>query len=164
VMKKLAGTIISVILLLVADQCTKYLAVQHLKDQNPVVLIKYTLELHYLENRGAAFGSLQGRQVLLLIITAIVLIGLIVVYLKMPSNRRFLPLRMTVILLFSGAVGNMIDRIMNHYVVDFIYFKVINFPIFNVADCYVTIAAVLLAVLILFVYEEEELQFWSRSK
>jgi signal peptidase II len=163
-MKKLAGTIISVILLLVADQCTKYLAVQHLKDQNPVVLIKNTLELHYLENRGAAFGSLQGRQVLLLIITAIVLIGLIVVYLKMPSNRRFLPLRMTVILLFSGAVGNMIDRIMNHYVVDFIYFKVINFPIFNVADCYVTIAAVLLAVLILFVYEEEELQFWSRSK
>ena len=67
-------------------------------------------------------------------------------------------------MLAAGAVGNLIDRMRYSYVVDFLYFKLIDFPVFNVADCYVTVGAVLLAVLILFVYKEEELGFLSLKK
>ena len=58
----------------------------------------------------------------------------------------------------------MIDRISRQYVVDFLYFKLINFPIFNVADCYVTVGVILLAILILFVYKEEDFDFLARKK
>ena len=72
-----------------------------------------------------------------------------------------MPLRITLVLLTAGAIGNMIDRVYHNFVVDFLYFKLINFPIFNVADCYVTIAMGLLIVLILFYYTDEELNFKS---
>ena len=64
----------------------------------------------------------------------------------------------------AGAVGNMIDRIGQGYVVDFLYFKLINFPIFNVADCYVTISAFLLILLVFFYYREEEMACFSLHK
>ena len=65
------------------------------------------------------------------------------------------------VLIFSGAIGNMIDRIRLSYVVDFFYFVLIDFPIFNMADIYVSVACVLLAVLLLFVYKDEDLEFIS---
>lgn len=72
------------------DQFTKYLAVQHLKDQMPVVLWKNVLELSYLENRGAAFGIFQGKQWPLIIFTVIVLILIIYFYLmRIPSEKHF---------------------------------------------------------------------------
>ena len=64
-------------------------------------------------------------------------------------------------LIAAGAIGNMIDRIRFDYVVDFIYFVLINFPIFNVADIYVTVSTVILVILLLFVYKEEDLSFIS---
>jgi signal peptidase II len=135
-----------------------------LKGENPIQLIKGVLEFRYLENCGAAFGSMQGRQMLLLIVTAVVLAGLILGFRKIPKERRFFPLRLTFLLLFAGAIGNMIDRLLHQYVVDFIYIKWIDFPIFNVADCYVTVAAAMLIVLVVFVYKEEELSFWGGGK
>ena len=86
---------------------------------------------------------------------------MIYVYVKLPEQKRYMPLKATVILLFSGAIGNMVDRICRKYVVDFLYVKVIDFPIFNVADCYVTIAAIALIILIMFVYQEDELSFFN---
>ena len=68
---------------------------------------------------------------------------------------------MIVILIASGAIGNMIDRIRLEYVVDFFYFVLINFPIFNMADIYVSVACVLLSIVMLFVYKEEDLDFLS---
>lgn len=64
----------------------------------------------------------------------------------------------------AGALGNFIDRTLQGYVIDFFYFKWINFPIFNVADIYVTTAVILLLVLVLFYYKEEELDFIGRKK
>ena len=64
----------------------------------------------------------------------------------------------------SGAIGNFIDRVRFGYVRDFIYFKLINFPVFNVADCYVTISVAIFIVLILFVYKENEFDFLSFKK
>ena len=85
-------------------------------------------------------------------------------FIRLPEGRRFLPLRLVGTLLTAGAIGNMIDRTLNSFVVDFLYFKLIDFPVFNVADCYVTVGAALLAVLILFYYKEEELGFIKAPK
>ncbi len=153
-----------VILLIALDQWTKLLAVQHLKGQKPFVILDGIFELHYLENRGAAFGILQGQKGIFLLCTAFVLAVLCFYYHRMPPEKRYIPLRIVGVLLGAGAVGNLIDRMSQSYVVDFLYFKLIDFPVFNVADCYVTVGAVLLAVLILFVYREDELTFFSLKK
>ena len=158
--KFVSGAAISICLLLL-DQYTKYLAILHLKGKKAIPLITEIFELQYLENRGAAFGSFQGKQLLLLAVTFLALLLMIYVYVKLPEQKRYMPLKATVILLFSGAIGNMVDRICRKYVVDFLYVKVIDFPIFNVADCYVTIAAIALIILIMFVYQEDELSFFN---
>ena len=163
-MKKILYSIVAVGLRLAVDYYTKALAVLHLKNQNAVELTRGIFELRYLENRGAAFGALQGRQMFLLLCTAVVLIYLIYAFIRIPAKKKYVPLWFTMVLLFSGAVGNMIDRISRQYVVDFLYFKLINFPIFNVADCYVTVGVILLAILILFVYKEEDFDFLARKK
>lgn len=155
-----------VALLTFLDQWTKRLAVLHLKDQEPFVLIKGVFELNYLENRGAAFGIFQGQRVVFLLCTLVILGLVAVCYCRLPEDKRFHPLRLTGMLLAAGAIGNMIDRAANSFVVDFLYFKLIDFPVFNVADCYVTVGAALLALLILFYYKEDELSFLfgKRSK
>lgn len=139
------------------DQYTKLLAVRHLKDQNPIHIIRGVFQLHYLENRGAAFGMMQNQKVLFLVFGVLVLAFVSYLYVKMPHTNRFLALRICMLAIVSGAAGNMIDRIRLNYVVDFFYFELINFPIFNVADIYVTLAAIGLVLLVLFYYKEEEI-------
>ena len=156
--------ILAAVLLTALDQWTKYLAVLHLKGQSPIVLWDGVFELYYLENRGAAFGILQGQKAVFLICTAVVLVLIAFYYNRLPEGRRYTLMRVVAVLLAAGALGNLIDRMRYSYVVDFLYFKLIDFPVFNVADCYVTVGAVLLAVLILFVYKEEELGFLSLRK
>ena len=146
------------------DQFTKHLAVVHLKGQKPVVLIKGVFEFYYSENRGAAFGMLQGRQGFFFLIAAAVILAVLWAVYRMPAGRRYLPLMCSLFLLVSGAVGNMIDRLTQKYVVDFLYFKLINFPIFNVADCYVTIGAACLVFLIMFYYKDEDMACFSLKK
>ena len=151
-------------LLIALDQWTKALAVKYLMNQQPFVIWDGVFELHYLENRGAAFGILQGQKVIFLICTVLVLAVLAFYYNRMPLEKKYQPLRAVGVLLGAGAVGNLIDRMVQSYVVDFLYFKLIDFPIFNVADCYVTAGAILLAILIFFVYKDEELGFLSLKK
>ncbi len=156
--------LIGTVLLVAFDQWTKLLAVRHLMGQAAVPILDGVFELHYLENRGAAFGILQGQKGIFLLCTALVLVVLAFYYNRMPVTGRFRLLRLVGVLLSAGAVGNLIDRMQHSYVVDFLYFKLIDFPIFNVADCYVTVGAVLLAAAILFVYKEDELGFLSLRK
>ena len=162
------GALLLCVLLIAADQATKLLAVARLKDQAPFVLLPGVLELRYLENRGAAFGILQGQKIFLVLFTGLLSALIIYFYFRVPEGKRHLPVRIFLIMLFSGAIGNFIDRCRLDYVIDFIYFKLIDFPIFNVADCYVTIAVILFAIAILFAYKEEEMDFlfhpFSREK
>ena len=143
------------------DQGTKALAVRYLMNQTPVVLMEGVFQLHYSENRGAAFGLLQGKQFFFFLITLLVLGAAAYMVWHMPPVKRFFPMWFALLLVASGAVGNMIDRVSQGYVVDFLYFNLINFPIFNVADCYVTVGAFLLVVLIFFYYREEEMACFS---
>ena len=147
------------------DQLTKYIAALKLKGQPPYILIDGIFELRYLENRGAAFGMMQDMRVVLAAGALLVCGAVIYLYLRMPENRRYLPLRICAVLLCAGAVGNMIDRVRLGYVIDFFYFRLIDFPIFNVADCYVVAACIVFALLVLFYYrEEDDFSFLSRKK
>lgn len=148
--------VVGSVLLLLGDHLTKLLAIRHLKDQNPFVLWKGVFEFRYHENRGAAFGILQGKQLFLFIVTSLILLAILYAWYRMPLQKRYHWMRFCLLLLVGGALGNMVDRLSQGYVVDFLYFSLINFPIFNVADCYVTVAAVLLAILILFYYTKED--------
>ena len=156
--------LISVTLLTGLDQWTKYLAVRHLKDQADIPLIPNVLYLHYLENRGAAFGMMQEKQLFFFLIAVLVLGAVAYLIYKMPSDGKYRPLAVCLMMISAGAVGNMIDRVSQGYVVDFLYFKLINFPIFNVADCYVTIGAACLVFLIMFYYKDEDMACFSLKK
>lgn len=152
--KILAGCAVLVLL----DQLTKLWAVSALKVHGPVPLVKGVLELLYVENRGAAFGILQDRQWFFLLTGMVVMAALFYVLPRIPSERRFLWGRLCLYLVGAGAVGNMIDRFVRGYVVDFIYFKLIDFPVFNVADIYVTVATVCLGALLVFYYKDEDFE------
>lgn len=153
--------LVSFIILTFFDQLTKWLAVVKLKNQEPIVIWKGVFNLEYLENRGAAFGILQDKQ-FLFVFGAILCVCLIAfAYGKMPHTSRYYLLRVCCVLVCAGAVGNLIDRIRQNYVVDFFYFELINFPVFNVADCYVVIACFLFAFSMFFYYKEDELGCFS---
>ena len=151
--KQLVVGLLSAILLVVLDQVTKHLAVLHLKKASSFSLIPEVFELSYLENHGAAFGILQNKRGFLLVITICILAAIIFFYRKIPAQKRFLPLHIAMILVAAGALGNMIDRMVHGYVVDFLYFSCIRFQIFNIADCFVVIAAVIAVILIGFYYK-----------
>ena len=148
----------------VLDQLSKRWALANLGDHEPVPLIPGVLEFLRIENRGAAFGILQGRMEFFYLITAVVAAGILYVIFKLPEERKFLPLLVTLAFLLAGAAGNLIDRAFRQSVVDFIYFKPIDFPVFNVADIYVTCSTFALVLLILRFYEDEDFAFLSRKK
>lgn len=143
------------------DQYTKYFAITCLKDKPAYNIIDGVLELNYLENKGAAFGMLQNQKPFFIFVAVVILGAIGYVILKMPDKKKYRILHLLLSLIAAGAIGNMIDRIRYDYVVDFIYFVPINFPIFNVADIYVTVSTVALVILLLFVYQESDLNFIS---
>lgn len=145
--------------LIAVDQATKLAAAHFLKGNDPVSLIPGVFEFFYLENRGAAFGMFKGRQLLLAVLALLIsfFAGRACVKL-LPQERKYLPLRIVCVMLSAGALGNMIDRIWHHYVIDFLYFSLIRFPVFNVADVYVCVSCAMLLLLVLFYYKDEDLQ------
>lgn len=137
------------LILIAADQYTKYLAANNLVD-NSINIFNW-FKLTYVENSGAAFGMLAGKQTFFIVLTA----GVLVVFSAYVINHRleFNTLeKIALTLFFSGAVGNFIDRLMNAYVIDFIsvrLFNVYDFPVFNMADTYISISAVLFIIIVI---------------
>lgn len=146
--------------LVILDRITKEWAVAVLKDGQDIILIKNVFQLHYLENRGMAFGMLQNQQIFFYIMTVIIILIALYMLVRTPLNKRYIPILIVIILIISGAFGNLIDRASQQYVVDFLYFSLIDFPIFNVADCYVTVGCFAVILLMLF-YKDEELSIYS---
>lgn len=127
-----------------ADQVTKYLAATYLTRVPTVPLIEGVLHLTYVENEGAAFGILKDKPWIFLVSSTVliaVLLGLLLSK-KLP-NRLY---EWGVLLVISGGIGNMIDRLSLRYVVDFIDFRLINFAVFNGADSFVCVGAGILAL------------------
>lgn len=153
--------VILVVLLVVLDQFTKYLACEYLQDKPAFKIIDGILELNFLKNSGAAFGMLQNQKVFFILVAVLILIIIAYVLFRMPDDKKYNVMHFLLVLIASGAAGNMIDRVRQDYVVDFIYFVIINFPIFNVADIYVTVSTFLFVVLFLFYYNENDFSFLS---
>ena len=149
--------ILLMLVLVAADQIAKRLAYVYLKKQPSISLIPGVLELHYLypENRGIAFGMFQG---------SILFLGVIVyAWIHIPKERFYLPLLMIAAVLSSGALGNFIDRFFRGYVIDFIYFSLINFPVFNLADIYVVVSGILLILFVCTKYRDDDFSFLGRK-
>lgn len=141
-------------IIIALDQITKYLVVKNIGLTEAVTLIPKMLDLVYVKNTGAAFNILSGRIGLLSIISLLFSVGVIwYMIAKKPKNRLLVT---SVMLLFAGAVGNMIDRIFRGFVVDFIKTVFIEFPVFNVADIAITVGAVMLIVYLLFFENRKE--------
>ena len=143
--------------LLLLDQLTKRIVLNTLTKVDTVALIDGIFHLTYCENRGAAFGIMQNRVWFFVVVTVAVFVAVIWYMIKYKPKNKWLNFSLT--LLMGGALGNFVDRIFRGYVVDFLDFRLINFPIFNVADCFVVIGAILLAYHIIFSeYEKEKKQ------
>ena len=152
----LVAGVIGLILLLSLDQLSKLAVSFFLKGSEAFVLIPGVFELRYLENQGAAFGMLEHMQWIFILFALAVTAASAVFYLRMPKTAHYRPLRILCVVLGAGALGNMVDRIAHGYVIDFFYFKLIDFPIFNMADIYVCVSTAILLLLILFYYREED--------
>ena len=150
-----------IVVLIALDQITKYAAVAFLMGSGPFVIIDNVLELLYVENRGAAFGIMNGMRGFFLILAPLISLILLAASARLPKDRLYLPLKATFACIIAGALGNFIDRLVNGYVVDFIYFMPIDFPVFNVADIYVTCSAFALIYLVMFRYTDDDLKVFS---
>lgn len=168
---------ILLIVLIALDQITKLLAGINLNGTNGFTIINKVFKLQYLENQSAAFSIdpvtllnnvfhfkafenpavfLRTKMIFFVILTAVVLGIIIWIYTKIPNDKRFRLLNITIEVFVAGAIGNCIDRIWHNYVIDFLYFELIDFPIFNVADIYVTCSAIAAVILLLFYYKEDD--------
>jgi len=151
------------LLLVFIDQITKYFARISLKG-TPKAIWDGVFELHYHENRGSIWGILQGKVDILLIASLFIFVLLIYVYIRMPKTKEYFPLFWVLTVMLAGAIGNTIDRLFFGFVTDFLYVKLINFPIFNIADCYLTVCAFLTVLLVFTKYKDDEFTFLSLKR
>lgn len=148
----------------VLDRATK-IAATGLKGTSDFILIPGVLQFHYLENTGAAFSLLNGQFTFFFIVTPVLCALILFVLAKLPyDNKRYFPLWIIGFLMLAGALGNLVDRICYRYVIDFIYFSLINFPVFNVADIYVTCGIIVFVLLYIFYYKDNELEGFIHKK
>ena len=153
--RRFAACILIGIILVFLDQYTKYLAETFLKPKGYVTVIPGVLELRYLENRGAAFGMLQNRQWIFVVFAICCVILCCWYVFRLAAEDRHLASAVCLSVLAAGASGNLIDRVARGSVIDFIYFSLIHFPVFNVADICVSVSTIVLVFLVLFYYKED---------
>lgn len=141
---------------IVLDQLSKYLVATFIKGNKPLVIIEGLLSFVYIENRGAAFGILQNKKWFFVLVTIISLAALLYAFLfyykKMSTW-----LIVSLALILGGTIGNFIDRMRLSYVVDFISVRIMNrfdFAVFNLADAFIVIGAIMLIIYIMFVETE----------
>ena len=144
-------------LLSALDQLTKYMITSKFVLYESKTIIKNVFSLTYIHNEGMAWGMFQGKQLFFLIITTFMLVLTFYVYNNIASKKEFTPVKICLVFLTSGAIGNLIDRVTLGYVIDFLHFELFDFPVFNVADIFVTVSMIVLFVLIAFLYSDDDL-------
>ena len=145
--------------IVIADQVTKYLTVANIPLYADVPFIPGLLQLTYVQNTGAAFSSFEGQQWLVALVFLVFTAGILYEYFKKPMPFTALE-RWCIAAIYAGGLGNMIDRLRLGYVVDMIETTFIDFPVFNVADCFITCGCILLMIH-LFLFNKE---FWKEEK
>ncbi len=158
-MKERMKHLLLFILIVGVDQAVKFWVRSTLMNQEPLVIIPKVLSLQYHENTGAVWGIMSGQVQFLSIFTLIILILISYLYFKIPQTKRLSALRVIAVFILGGAAGNLIDRFLLGHVVDYIYFEIIDFPLFNVADSCLTVSCILLFILAIFYYKDEDFAF-----
>lgn len=154
--------VVDIVLLCLLDQFTKYLVVANMKLGEAIPIIEGVFQLRYIRNDGMAWSLLEGKQIIFVIVTPIVIFFLAKMFVTLPEDKKYTPVRVVAVFLTAGAIGNLIDRIWGGEVlckgsvVDFFDFCLINFPVFNVADIYVSLSVVALFIFMIFKYREED--------
>lgn len=143
----IAITAIVAVLLVAIDQVSKLLVLNNLKDADPVTVIDGFIQFRYVENTGAAFGIFSNNTWALSVFTGIVII-LGIIFLATGKLKNKVEYA-AVILMLAGGVGNLIDRVFRHYVVDFIEYTFMDYAVFNFADICVTVGAVLIVLAVI---------------
>ena len=141
-----------------ADQFTKFLTVANIALYQDVEFIPGLLGLTYVQNTGAAFSSFEGQQWLFAVIFIAFTAAVLYEYFKSPMPFTKFD-RWCIAAVYGGGLGNMIDRLRLGYVVDMIETKFMTFPVFNVADCFITCGCIALMISLLFNKE-----FWKEEK
>ena len=146
---------VSVCALIAVDQWTKWLAVASLKNQANIDVIAGVFRFKYVENPGAAFGFFDNMKFVTVILSGILLLAALIILFsgKLPKNKI---VYISGVLIVAGGIGNWIDRVSNGFVVDFLDFNLINFPTFNLADCFVVVGAILLLIFVIFIYSDDK--------
>ena len=142
-----------------ADQWTKYLTVANISLYQDVEFIPGFLGLTYVQNTGAAFSAFEGQQWLFAIIFAVFTVAILWEYFKKPMGFSKFE-RWCIAAVYGGGLGNMIDRVRFGYVVDMIETKFMVFPVFNVADCFITCGCIALMISMVFLNRD----FWKEEK
>jgi len=158
-MKERMKHLLLFILIVGIDQAVKYWVRNTLMNQEPLIIIPNVLSLQYHENTGAVWGILSGKVQFLSVFTLIIMLLIGYLYFRIPQTKRLKALRIIAVLILGGAVGNMIDRFLLGHVVDYIYFEIIDFPLFNIADSFLTVSCILLLILAIFYYKDEDFAF-----
>ena len=151
--KKYVLPIILLVTLVAIDQIVKHLAVVYLMPIGSYTVIDGFFSLVYVENTGMAFGLFRGLRWVFVAISIVIFICIGAYYFKMPNTKYHNTVRVFLVILLGGALGNFIDRLFTGYVVDMFAFTFINFPVFNVADIFIVCAAIGLFVVLLFFKE-----------
>lgn len=146
--------VLSIILMVVLDQAVKLWAVRVLEPVGSIPLIEGVFHLSYVENRGAAFSILQDQRMFFLISTLVIFAAIIIALRKGIIQTK--TGKWALYLVFGGAMGNYLDRLLRGFVVDLFYFKLIDFPVFNVADIFVCAGAALFFIYVLFQHKSGE--------
>ncbi|WP_455538468.1 signal peptidase II [Terrisporobacter sp.] len=135
------------------DQMIKYWALNYLKKVESIPVINNIFNLTYVENRGAAFGMLQNNQIIFILVASIASIfGLYYLHTKKVNKWG----KIGILLIISGAIGNLIDRVRLGFVVDYLDFHIIWSYVFNLADCFVVVGTILLCLYIVTSEEKKD--------
>ncbi|WP_430884722.1 signal peptidase II [Fusibacter sp. JL216-2] len=141
---------ILIVAMILIDRLVKYWAVTSLKPIGSIPLIQDVFHLTFAKNTGAAFSILRGKQIFLVVLTSLVIVGLTFLMAKNIKNGGNKMMTLSLALIIGGAIGNFIDRVRLDYVIDYLNFTLINFPIFNAADVFIVVGTGLLAILVIF--------------
>lgn len=150
-MRKIKALAISIVLVIV-DQIIKKICVSKLAPVGSIQIIKNFFYLTYVENRGAAFGMFQGGVWIFVIVSIATVVFLIYYYINLKTDKFFILNKIAIVLIISGAIGNMIDRIFRGFVVDMFHFILFSkdFAVFNLADVFVCVGVFLISICIIF--------------
>lgn len=156
--KMLIWDFVLLIFLNALDRVSKYLVHFHCKKDDYVIINDF-LEITYLENYGGAFGILNNQRFFFIFISVLFICLIIFFLCILPNNHRLNAFQIWLTFMVSGTIGNMLDRIIYGYILDFIYIPKINFPVFNLSDVWITFGAFFTIIIVLFKLKEKDFEF-----